>query len=128
MIVVDASVVIAHLVSADVHHERAVDFFRTHLDARLAMHSLTMTEVLVAPSRAGRSTAAVQALRALGIEEWMPPPSSALRLAELRAQTALRLPDCCVLDAALELGAALATFDERLGAAASALGVEVPLA
>ena len=45
------------------------------------------------------------------------------RLAALRAETRLPLPDCCVLDVAIESGGDLATFDTRLAAAARRHGV-----
>jgi len=48
-----------------------------------------------------------------------------LRLAELRAMTRLKLPDCCVLDAARTNEAKLATFDRPLATAARRLDVLV---
>ncbi|WP_156401963.1 hypothetical protein [Agromyces sp. Soil535] len=51
------------------------------------------------------------------------PTGGAARLARLRVETALKLPDCCVLDAAMSNGAAMATFDERLASAGASLGV-----
>jgi len=41
-----------------------------------------------------------------------------LRLAELRAASGLKLPDCCVLDIAISNHASLATFDDALAVAA----------
>lgn len=41
-----------------------------------------------------------------------------LRLAELRASSGLKLPDCCVPDVAIHHQASLATFDDKLAAAA----------
>jgi predicted nucleic acid-binding protein len=46
-------------------------------------------------------------------------------LAALRAGTGLKLPDCCVLQAAEQAHAGIATFDDRLAAAARELGVDV---
>ncbi|UOE42885.1 type II toxin-antitoxin system VapC family toxin [Agromyces larvae] len=125
MIVLDASVVIAHLASHDPHHARAAAFFRGHLAESLLIPSLTLTEVLVGPVRVGRGEAAAHAITALGIAEWMPPAQSAARLARIRVETGLKLPDCCVLDAALTTGARLATLDDRLARAARDAGVEV---
>jgi hypothetical protein len=49
-----------------------------------------------------------------------------VRLASLRAGTSLKLPGCCVLLAAEQPGGAtVATFDDRLGAAARKLGFRV---
>lgn len=125
MIVLDASVVIAHFASHDAHHDVATGFFRENLDESFLAHSLTLTEILVGPLRAGREAFVLQQLDALGITEWMPPAGSAARLARLRVDIALTLPDCCVLDAAMETTSALATFDERLGRAAASMGVDV---
>lgn len=51
-------------------------------------------------------------------------PDAAPRLAELRADTNLKLPDCCVLLAARDAPAqAILTFDERLAGVAERLGL-----
>ena len=123
MIVLDASVVIAHLAASDAHHARAMAFLREHVDAEFIVHTLTFTEILVGPTRVGRALEATRALASLGIDEWAPPAGSAARLAQLRVDSGLRLPDCCVLDVAIETGSALATFDERLANAARAAGL-----
>ncbi|QAY72147.1 type II toxin-antitoxin system VapC family toxin [Agromyces protaetiae] len=125
MIVLDASVVIAHLASSDPHHERATAFFRARAADSFLMHSLTLTEVLVGPIRVGRGEAAAHTMTSLGIAEWAPPAQSAARLARIRVESGLKLPDCCVLDAALSTSAPLATLDVRLRHAAREAGVEV---
>lgn len=125
MIVLDASVVIAHFASHDAHHDVATGFFRANVDEGFLVHSLTLTEILIGPLRAGREAFVLQQLDALGVTEWMSPADSAARLAQLRVETGLKLPDCWVLDAAMATGSALATFDERLGQAAASIGVEV---
>lgn len=124
MIVLDASVVIAHLALRDAHHAAAGRFFRAHADDGFLVHTLNLTEILVGPVRVGREALAVRSIAALGITEWNPAPG-AERLARLRAETGLKLPDCCVLDAALQTGSALASFDARLAEAAEAMGVVV---
>lgn len=54
-------------------------------------------------------------------------PGSASQLAFLRLDTGLRMPDCCVLLAALSTYAwAIATRDSQLRAAAANLGFETP--
>jgi predicted nucleic acid-binding protein len=123
MIVLDASVVIAHFASHDVHHQVAAKFFRDHLDDEFAVHTLTLTEILVGPTRADREVFALQQLAAIGVAEWMPPANSAARLARIRADVGLKLPDCCVLDAAMVTGSPLATFDEQLARVATSVGV-----
>lgn len=125
MIVLDASVVIAHLTSQDAHHRAATAFFRENLDEQFLVHTLTLTEILVGPTRVDRGDFAMQQLTVLGIAEWTPPAASAARLARLRAEQPLKLPDCCVLDAAMVTGSALATFDDRLARVATSLGVRV---
>ncbi|WP_394554582.1 type II toxin-antitoxin system VapC family toxin [Agromyces sp. MMS24-JH15] len=125
MIVLDASVVIAHLSSHDVHNDRAVAFFRGNTRERFSMHSLTLAEVLVGPVRAGRGEAVEHALASLAIEEWAPPEGSAARLARIRVESGMRLPDCCVLDAAVVQNGRIATFDATLASAAQRLGIEV---
>jgi hypothetical protein len=54
------------------------------------------------------------ALHALGIQELPFPADTALRLAKLRAATGLKMPDCCVILAAEDEAATVASFDERL--------------
>jgi predicted nucleic acid-binding protein len=51
-------------------------------------------------------------------EELPFPPDTAIRLAQLRADTGLTMPDCCVLLAAEHLGAGVASCDDRLVRAA----------
>jgi predicted nucleic acid-binding protein len=66
-------------------------------------------------------------LRGLAIAEVSLPPDAAPRLATLRAQTNLKLPDCCVLLAAEDSGAdTVLTFDAQLAAAARAAGFATP--
>ncbi|MEJ3745791.1 type II toxin-antitoxin system VapC family toxin [Actinomycetes bacterium KLBMP 9797] len=123
MIVVDATVLIAHLNSADSCHDRAEALLLEAADYPLAASSITLAEVLVGPARAGRLGAARAALRALEVEEVPVPVEAAERLAVLRADTGLKLPDCCVLLAAEDaLAEAVLTFDDRLMKRAQALG------
>ena len=53
-------------------------------------------------------------LHMLEVNELPFPPDSAVRLAKLRASTGLKMPDCCVLLAAADAGATVASFDGRL--------------
>ncbi len=125
MIVLDASVVIAHFASHDAHQGAASAFFRSQTDTGFLVHSLTLTEILVGPIRAGREGFALKQLADLGIDEWAPGRGSAARLARLRVETGLKLPDCCVLDAAMVTRSALATCDAALARAAASVGVAV---
>lgn len=114
MIVLDASVLIAFLDGEDNHHAAAEQLLTQAIDDDLAVNSLTLAEVLVAPVRDGRLDPVLAALHALEVQELSFPADTALRLAELRAATGLKMPDCCVLLAAEDAAASVASFDERL--------------
>ncbi len=123
MIVLDASVLIAHLDRRDVHHALATERLGALADQPLGASSITLAEVLVGPTRAGRATDARAALHTLGVEELSLPPDAAERLAALRADTSLKLPDCCVLLAAETVGGAVLAFDGRLAREAARRGL-----
>lgn len=118
MIVLDASVLIAHLDAGDAHHERARERLLDAAGQPFAASPITLAEVLVGPIRAGRLREARGALDTLGVTELPLPANAAERLALLRAETQLKLPDCCVLLAAHEAECPVLTFDERLARAA----------
>lgn len=127
MIIVDASVLIAHLDERDAQHDQALDRLLDLALHPLAASPITIAEVLVGPARHGRLDAAHAALRALEITEITLTPDASTRLAVLRADTRLKLPDCCVLLAAQDAGAhQILTFDDRLGAAAARMGFAGP--
>ena len=126
MIAIDASVVVAHLDERDARHELAVERLLEAAEQRLAASPITIAEVLVGPARAGRLEAARAALRDLGLHEVPLAADAPVRLAALRADTNLKLPDCCVLLAAQDGPAgSILTFDERLGVEARGLGLTV---
>lgn len=125
MIVVDASVLIAHLDASDVHHDRAGTLLLSAGDDSLAASPLTLAEVLVGPARVGLLDRATAALRQLEVTRVSLADDAHPRLATLRASTDLKLPDCCVLLAAEQAHAAVATFDVRLAATARELGFAV---
>lgn len=122
MIVLDASVLISHLID-DVHSARALDIIDT--EEELAIHPITLAECLVGPVRVGRESEAMRTIESLGIERLALTDQQPLALAKLRAGTSLKLPDCCVLAAAIESAATLATFDTTLATVASEYGVAV---
>ncbi len=124
MIVFDASVLIAYLDAEDAQHHKADAMLAREIDDEFAANPLTLAEVLVGPARTGRLDAARSALRELEIAEQPFPADTAVRLARLRADTGLRMPDCCVLLAAQDMAARLATFDERLIRGAEELGLD----
>ena len=123
MIVVDASVLIAHLAPDQFDAERAANILDTE-DA-LIMHPLTVAECAVGPARVGELAVFQRAITRLGLDVWQPDSAHAYRVATLRATSPLKLPDCCVLDAARTLSASLATFDEQLAKVARSLGILV---
>ena len=127
MIILDASVLIAHLEEEDIHHVEAVNLLLSIIDRDqpIAASPMTLAEVLVGPVRAGELSRAQSLIRQLGVEELPLPPGAPAQLADIRVRTKLKLPDCCVLLAAQQLKAeAVATFDDKLGIAAEKLGFE----
>ncbi|MBA3420904.1 MAG: type II toxin-antitoxin system VapC family toxin [Thermoleophilaceae bacterium] len=123
VIIADASVLIAHLDARDPHHDGAVALLLEAAERPLGASPITLAEVLVGPARAHRLEGARGALREFGVREVPFSPDAAVRLAALRAETRLKLPDCCVLLAADEADAdAIMAFDTRLREAARALG------
>jgi predicted nucleic acid-binding protein len=118
LIVLDASVLIAFLDGDNKHHAAAEQLLTHTTDDGLAVNLPTLAEVLVAPIRSGRLDPALQALHALEVQELRFPSDTAVRLAELRVITGLKMPDCCVLLAAEDAAASVASFDERLAQAA----------
>lgn len=123
--VLDASILLAHLDDTDPHTE-AAETILAEADA-LAASTITLAEVLVGAARVGRLDEQLQALSALQITEVPVKRGAAAQLARLRAETKLRMPDCCVLHAAVVCGAdALATRDDRLSREAAARGLDTP--
>jgi predicted nucleic acid-binding protein len=125
MIVLDASVLIAFLNLADQHHDRSTEIMTAGATGGFGIHQLTLAEVLVGGVRVGRANQLLADLRAVGVVPLDPAPDEPLILAEFRATTGLRMPDCCVLAAALHHTVPLATFDARLRSVAESLGLGV---
>lgn len=125
MIVLDASVLIAFLDGDDKHHAAAEQLLTQAIDEDLAVNSLTLAEVLVVPVHDGRLDPVLAALRALEIRELLFPADTAVRLAQLRAATGLKMPDCCVILAAEDAAATVASFDERLAQTAKTRNLPV---
>lgn len=123
-LVLDANVLIAHLDARDALHARATQLLAAGAGEPFAASVLTLAEVLVGAARAARLPAAEAALGDLGVRALPIAEGAAGRLAHLRASTGLRLPDCAVLLAAQDAGAAaIATFHERLAREAERLGL-----
>jgi predicted nucleic acid-binding protein len=118
MITLDSSVVIAHLQPRDPHHEAATAYLREHTNEVLLIHSLNLAEVLAGGVRAGRGQEMLGDIQAVGVQVADPTEGEPLRLATLRAESGLKLPDCCALETAMVSTSVLATFDVALAEAA----------
>lgn len=125
MIVLDASVLIGHLDGRDPHHRRATDLLVANAGTPLGTSPISLAETLVAPARSGKLDLARDALRRLAVAELALAPGAPERLAQLRAKTGLKLPDCCVLLAAQDHDGAVASFDSGLARSARDLGLAV---
>ena len=123
MIVLDASVLLALLASSDPHHATAVEILS--LDGPFRVHTMSLAEALVRGERDDRASELISRFDLIGVAELPRQAEEARRLAGLRVQTRLKLPDCCVLLAAESAAATLATFDGRLARAAQQRGIEV---
>jgi len=115
LIVLDASVVIAHLDPADVHHERATALLLDHADDDLRLPASAYAETLVDPARSGRLDEVRDAIDSLGLRIEPIDKAIADRAASLRARRrALRLPDALVLACGEALEAdTIVTADRR---------------
>jgi predicted nucleic acid-binding protein len=125
VIALDASVLIAHLNPTDQHHQAATAILLAGAPGQMLVHTVTLAEVLVGGVRIGQGASMRDDIRAAGIAVAPYDDDEPLRLAELRATSGLKLPDCCVLNVALHHNASLATFDDTLAAAARQRGVRV---
>jgi predicted nucleic acid-binding protein len=115
LIVLDASVVIAHLDASDALHAAAVAALREHVEDDLHLPASAYAEALVAPARTGRLEEGRRTIAALGVRLVPIDPEVAERAAAVRAaEPALRLPDALVLACGGVLDAqAVVTADRR---------------
>jgi predicted nucleic acid-binding protein len=125
VIILDASVLIGHFESADLHHPQARALLKAHLTDTFASSVVTLAEVYVGAFRAGQADRLDQLLAQLAIRSLELPADAAHRLGELRATTGLKMPDCCVLYTAVRHNAAIATFDDTLAKRAKNIGLTV---
>lgn len=124
-IILDANFIIALYNEKDVHHSWARNVIQDTLDEELLIPALSFAETLVRPARAGNSDLIADALGELGVTVVPLLRDSAVHLAQVRADSGLRMPDAVVLQAALERDCALATSDDVLAKAAQRAGVSV---
>lgn len=123
MIVLDASVLIAHLDSTDPHHARATQLLLDYAASEFTASTVTHAELLVRPTQLSCEDQVIRELAAIGVGELPLELGSGARLARLRVETRLKLPDCCVLLAAQDCAAErVLTFDDKLRTAAQKLG------
>jgi predicted nucleic acid-binding protein len=123
-LILDASVLIGLLDSADTHHDRAIDDVEgaDREGRQLLLPASAYSETLVAFARARRLEEARRAITAMGITIVSLTDTIAERAAELRARpTRLRLPDAIVLATAQEMGGSLLSYDRRLSRLAGKL-------
>jgi predicted nucleic acid-binding protein len=116
-LILDASVLIGLLDTADAHHARAVDDTEAadRTGRPLLAPASAYSEALVAFARAGRLGDARQALAAMGITVAPLTATMAEQAAELRVRhPRLRLPDAIVLACTHELGGELLSYDRHL--------------
>ncbi|MCK5756194.1 MAG: PIN domain-containing protein [Mycobacterium sp.] len=125
MILLDASVLIAHFEGADGNHDAATNLLAAHALEPFAASVATLAEVYVGAARANQAKRLGQLLDRLGVQSLDLPAGGARRLGELRAGTQLKMPECCVLYTAEYHGASIATFDEKLATRADELGLAV---
>jgi predicted nucleic acid-binding protein len=122
-LILDASVLIGLLDTADTHHDRAIDDVEAadREGRQLLLPASAYSETLVAFARARRLEAARRAIAAMGITVVSLTDTIAERAAELRARhTRLRLPDAIILATAQEMGGSLLSYDRRLSQLAGA--------
>ena len=125
MIVLDASVLIAHLDSSDSFHSQARRLLDEVGPESLGASSITLAEVFVAPVRLNQLDRVQSAIDALEIRELELGEGCSTRLAELRATTGLKMPDCCVIASSESKEWKVATFDRSLARVADGLGFQV---
>ena len=124
-VVLDANFLIALYNEKDTHHAWANDVSLDTLGEELFIPALSFAETLVRPARAGKADLIALALEDLGVRVIPLLEDSALHLAQVRADSGLRMPDAVVLQAALENNCSIATSDGALAKAAQIAGVTV---
>src|SRR5437899_10916135 len=95
MIVLDASVLIAHLNAADPYHDRATELLGS--DDDLTATVISLAEVLVQPAGARLLSRAISALGGLALRTVALHADEVVRLASLPTATNPQLPGRCAL-------------------------------
>jgi predicted nucleic acid-binding protein len=127
-LLLDADVLIGALDSSDAHHQDARTLLvgaRERQDS-LMISAVNLTEVLIAPAaHAARLPAAREAIAALGVVIHQPSEAISVDAARLRGRHPISLPDAFILASARSIGAAIATFDQRVKRSAAREGLTV---
>jgi predicted nucleic acid-binding protein len=122
----DSSAFIAFMNPADKHNSDATQ--RITGAQTIEIHEVSVAESLV---RASAHEAVPHVLFILeGLEARVVNSSGlegAVRVAGIRHQTGLPLPDCYVLDAAVELGESVLSFDSKLNQAVKVAGLRTAM-
>lgn len=115
LIVLDASVLIAHFDRSDALHVAATQALAAHQEDDLRLPASAYAETLVGAAARGEQARMATAIRALGVTVEPITASAAERSAELRARyRSLRTPDALVLGCADALAATtILTGDRR---------------
>jgi predicted nucleic acid-binding protein len=116
-LILDASVLIGLLDTADAHHAGSINDIEVADQAgeQLLVPASAYSEALVAFARAERTRDAREAIAAMGISVTPLTAKIAEQAAELRARyERLRLPDAIVLATARALDGELLSYDRRL--------------
>ncbi|MCL2654076.1 MAG: PIN domain-containing protein [Propionibacteriaceae bacterium] len=125
MIILDANILIALFDPADAHHARAEQLLNDHADEPMALSALTLTEFLIRPTAAGLASRAQAFIGNMGIIVSPVLGDDASRLAQVRVETGLKLPDAVMLWLAISSSADLLTLDDHLADVAGSVGVTV---
>jgi predicted nucleic acid-binding protein len=124
-VVVDADVLIGALDASDPHHRAARTLFnRWHRSGTpVLVSAVNLSEVLVVPAADRRRLRQARtAIAPLGVAVHGPGEAIAVEAARLRQLYPISLPDAYCVATAGFLGAALASFDQKVTRAARAEG------
>lgn len=127
MIVLDAGVLIGHLRTDDPYHDACTAFLDENEELDWGVSAVTLAECLIHAAKAGRGVSVLGTLERLAVLQLPLTGADALGLAEVRAASALKMPDAIVLYTAERTGAELVTTDRSLALAAGVRGVTAHL-
>ena len=122
-LVLDADVLIGALDGSDAHHSRACALFTAwHKQGTTPLISIVnLSEVLIAPAAdKQRLRRAREAIAALGVAIHRPSEAIGIDAARLRCVHPISLPDAYCLATARQVGASVASFDQKIIRAARA--------